>query len=80
MRKALLMAGAACLFATSVSALEFNPYVAAKAKYAFARNEVKVTGTFIDKKDFNDEVFGVSLAFCMKNMNMNLMHMKFCLV
>lgn len=62
MKKFLLLASAVCLAATSVSAYEFNPYVAAKAKYAFARNKVKVTGTYEGKGKLNDEVFGGSIA------------------
>lgn len=62
MRKILLLASALCIAATSVSAYEFNPYVAARAKYAFARNKVKVTGTFEGKDTLNDEIFGGSVA------------------
>lgn len=62
MRKILLLASALCIAATSVSAYEFNPYVAARAKYAFARNQVKVTGTFEGKDTLNDEIFGGSVA------------------
>ncbi len=62
MKKFLLLASAVCLAATSVSAYEFNPYVVAKAKYAFARNKVKVTGTYEGKGKLNDEIFGGSIA------------------
>lgn len=62
MRKILFLTSALCLAATSVSAYEFNPYVAAKAKYAFARNEVKATGIYEGKSHLNDEVFGGSAA------------------
>ena len=62
MKKILLLASAVCLAATSVSAYEFNPYVSAKAKYAFARNKVKVTGTYEGKDKLNDEIFGGSIA------------------
>lgn len=62
MRKILLLASAVCFAATSVSAYEFNPYIAAKAKYALSRNEVKVTGSYEGKGKLNDEVYGGSLA------------------
>lgn len=62
MRKILLLTGVVCLAATSVSAYEFNPYVAAKAKYVYSRNEVKVTGTHEGKGKLNDEVYGGSFA------------------
>ncbi|MBO7098139.1 MAG: porin family protein [Alphaproteobacteria bacterium] len=62
MRKILLLAGVACFAATSASAFEFNPYVAAKAKYALSRTEVKATGTFKDKDKLNDNVFGGAFA------------------
>lgn len=62
MKKFLLMTGVACLVATGASAFEFNPYVTAKAKYAFARNKVKVSGVNRDKVEFNDNVFGGSAA------------------
>ena len=62
MRKILLLTSAVCFVATSVSAFEFNPYVAAKAKYALARNKVKITGTFEGKDKLNDEIFGGSIA------------------
>ena len=62
MRKTLLLAGVVCLAAANASAFEFNPYVAAKAKYALARNEVKVTGSYEGKAKLNDNVFGGSLA------------------
>lgn len=62
MRKVLLLTGVACLAAASASALEFNPYIAAKAKYVVARNEVKLTGTFEDKAKLHDNIFGASFA------------------
>ena len=62
MRKILLLASAVCFAATSVSAFEFNPYVAAKAKYALSRNEVKATGSYEGKSKLNDDVWGGSLA------------------
>ena len=62
MKKLLLLAGVACLAAANASASYFNPYAEIKAKYAFARNEVKTTGVFEDKNNFNDEVWGGSLA------------------
>ena len=62
MKKILLLAGVACLAATSASAFDFNPYVAAKAKYAFSRNEVKASGDYDNKAKLNDDVWGGSLA------------------
>lgn len=62
MRKILLLASAVCFAATSASAFELNPYVAAKAKYAFTRHEVKVTGTYEGKDKLKDEIYGGSLA------------------
>lgn len=62
MKKVLLMAGVACFVATTASAFEFNPYVAAKAKYAFARNEVEYTGLEQGKDKYNDNVWGGSFA------------------
>lgn len=62
MRKILLLTGIACFATASASAFDFNPYVSAKAKYAFARNEVKVTGTYEDKSKLNDEIWGGSIA------------------
>lgn len=62
MKKILLLAGVACLAAASASAFEFNPYVAAKAKYAFSRNEIKLTGDYEGKAKLNDDVWGGSLA------------------
>ena len=62
MRKVLLLASVVCFAASTASAFEFNPYVAARAKYAFARNEVKVTGTLSGKDKLNKDVFGGSIA------------------
>ncbi|MBQ7633099.1 MAG: porin family protein [Alphaproteobacteria bacterium] len=62
MRKVLLMAGIVCFAAANASAFEFNPYVAAKAKYAFARNEIKATGVSEGKNKYNDDVWGGSLS------------------
>ena len=62
MRKVLLLAGIACFAAANASAFDFNPYIAAKAKYAFARNEAKMTGSFEGKDKLNDEVWGGSIA------------------
>ncbi|MBP5352915.1 MAG: porin family protein [Alphaproteobacteria bacterium] len=62
MRKILLLAGVTCFAAANASAFDFNPYVAAKAKYVFARNEAKVTGSFEGKGKLNDEVWGGSIA------------------
>ena len=62
MKKILLLASVVCLAAANASAFEFNPYVAAKAKYALARNELKVTGVDEGKGKINDDVWGGSLA------------------
>ena len=62
MKKILLLASVACLAAANASAFEFNPYVAAKAKYGFARHEVKVKGVVEGKDKLNDEVWGGSVA------------------
>jgi len=62
MRKILLMAGVVCFAATTASAFEFNPYVAARAKYVFSRNEVKGTGAVDYKDKLNKDVFGGSIA------------------
>lgn len=62
MKKILLLAGVACLAAANASAFDFNPYVAAKAKYAFSRNEIKVTGVEEGKAKLNKDVWGGSLA------------------
>lgn len=62
MRKILLLASAVCFAATTASAFEFNPYVAARAKYAFSRNEVKAKGSYNAKAKLNDDVWGGSVA------------------
>lgn len=62
MKKILLLASVVCLAAANASAFEFNPYVAARAKYALARNELKVSGSFEGKGKLNDDIWGGSLA------------------
>lgn len=62
MKKILLLAGVASVFAMNASAFEFNPYVSAKAKYVFARNKVEITGTVEDDIKINDDVMGFSAA------------------
>jgi len=62
MRKVLLLASAACFAATTASAFEFNPYVAAKAKYVLARHEVKATGSVEGKAKLHDDIWGGSIA------------------
>lgn len=62
MNKVLLLAGAACFISASASAFDFNPYVAARAKYNIAQNEVKVTGLIDDKVKVHDNMFGGSIA------------------
>lgn len=62
MKKILLLAGVASVFAMNASAFEFNPYASVKAKYVFSRNEQKLTGTEEGKAKLNDDVFGGSIA------------------
>lgn len=62
MKKILLLAGAACVLSANAFAIDLNPYVSAKAKYAFARNTIKVTGVNEGKAKFNDNVWGGSIA------------------
>ncbi|MBO6289153.1 MAG: porin family protein [Alphaproteobacteria bacterium] len=62
MNKVLLLAGAACFISASASAFDFNPYIAARAKYNIARNEVKFTGLVDDKVKIHDNTFGGSIA------------------
>lgn len=62
MNKVLLLAGAVCFISASASAFDFNPYVAARAKYNITRNEVKRTGLIDDKDKIHDNTFGGSLA------------------
>lgn len=62
MRKLLLLTGIACFATANASAFDFNPYVAAKAKYNFARYKEKLTGSFEGKNKLNDETWGGSIA------------------
>jgi len=62
MNKVLLLASAVCFISASASAFDFNPYVAARAKYNIAQNEVKVTGLVDDKVKVHDNMFGGSIA------------------
>ena len=62
MKKLLLLASVACFAAANASALTFNPYVAARAKYAFARHEAKITGSYEGKSKFHDDIWGGSIA------------------
>lgn len=76
MRKTLLLAGVACLFAAQAEAFDFNPYVSAKLKYSMMDNSWKATevddtdwGAFeesYDLKNADDKVFGGSIALGMK--------------
>ena len=63
MKKSLWLTCAFCAIAANASAFDFNPYVSAKAKYAFARNEIKYTGVDESKIKINDDVWGGSVAF-----------------
>lgn len=62
MKKVLLLAGVACLFAANASAYQFNPYAALRVKYALSRNEAKMTGVNEGKAKLNDDVWGGSVA------------------
>lgn len=62
MKKILLLAGVACLAAANAYAFDFNPYVAAKAKYLLARNEIKATGSIEGKDKAHDNIWGGSIA------------------
>ena len=70
MNKTLLLAGVATtLFAVNASALEFNPYVSAKAAFVKMENDAKVdssykgnrVSTFADEKH-KDDAWGLRLA------------------
>ncbi len=62
MKKILLLAGVACLTAANASAFEFNPYVAAKAKYMIGQSEIKAKGVDEGKIKAHDSVWGGSIA------------------
>ena len=64
MKKILLLAGVAALFASNASASIFTPYVSAKAKYVFMDSTVKYSKND-DKHHINmdKDIFGASVAF-----------------
>ena len=59
MKKMLLLAGVASVFAFNANAFEFSPYLSAKAKYAFTDNSVSVAN---DKHSIDKNLFGGSAA------------------
>ncbi len=67
MNKIVLLAGVACLCAANVSAANYNPYLAAKMKYVFAENNLKMDGNiagvaFAEKAKLDKNVWGASIA------------------
>ena len=62
MKKSLLLASVACLFAVNAQAADFKPYVSAKAKFAGIRTEAEQTSPVHAKAKINDSVFGYNLA------------------
>lgn len=62
MKKSLLLASVACIFAVNAQAADFKPYVSAKAKFAGIRAEVEQTSPVHVKDKLNDSVFGYNLA------------------
>lgn len=58
MKKTLLLAGVACLFASQ--AMAFNPYIGAKFKYSV--QDAKFTTDTSDDLDIDDKVVGGSIA------------------
>ena len=76
MKKTLLLAGVACLFASQAQAFNINPYVSAKLKYSMMDNSYKFDETYrsIDGEVYNsaetvsvdDNVFGGNVALGLK--------------
>ena len=76
MKKTLLLAGAACLFASQAMAFNVNPYVSAKVKYSMMDNSWKSSETdrlvngevynFGENINIDDKVFGGSIALGLK--------------
>lgn len=64
MKKALLLAGVACLYATGANAVNISPYVGAKIRYSMIESDFDVEGG--DQFDVDDKVFGGSLSIGMK--------------
>ncbi len=64
MKRMLLLAGVAALFASDASASVFTPYLAAKARYAFMDSTVKYEKTDYNHNiDMDKNIFGGSVAF-----------------
>ena len=63
MKKMLLLAGVASVFALNANAFEFNPYLSAKLKYAITDNSVT---TDAGKFSINKDLFGGSGALGVK--------------
>ena len=63
MKKMLLLAGVASVFAFNANAFDFNPYLAAKFKYAITDNSVEANGV---KKSMDKDLAGGSAALGVK--------------
>ena len=64
MKKMLLLAGVAALFASNASAAIFTPYVSAKAKFVFMDSTVKYEKSDADTRiNMDKNIFGGSVAF-----------------
>ena len=59
MKKMLLLAGVASVFTFNANAFDFNPYLAARAKYALADNSVSTNAV---KVNMDKDLFGGSAA------------------
>lgn len=77
MNKVLLLAGVACLFSANANAFDFKQYVSLKGLYSMMSNDDKYhsvdvhdderpTDVNSGKFDFDDDVWGVSLAYGVK--------------
>lgn len=75
MKKIILLAGVACLFAAQANAFNIRPYVSAKLKYSMMDNSWKINetddtrnGVYQFNNDINadDKVFGGSVALGLK--------------
>lgn len=67
MKKIILLAGVACLFAANASAREIAPYISLKAKYSMMKNDLKVQAkdpiyNYQGKGKVDDEVPGGAIA------------------
>lgn len=70
MKKMLLLAGVASVFAFNANAFDFSPYLSAKAKYAITENSVDsaVAKRNIDKDLFGGSgAIGLRVPFCNKS-------------